>query len=243
MKTSRPRRVDPRRARHLLSRVRPHRTVPARVEALSASLLGCRYEANGLVGSADDPEVFVAPLETFDCVTYVETVLALARSRDPEGFARELRRIRYEGGEVAWERRNHYMTGWVRKNARAGVVKGVPAGALAAPKEKLLDVVPGLPPRRARFACVPKARFAALAPRLANGDVVLFASTRPGLDVFHCGFLVKGGGAWRLRHASRSAGRVVEEELSSFLRANRMAGLIVARPLEAAAGEPGKERP
>ena len=242
MKASRLRSVDVRRVRHLLSRVRPHRTVPARVEALSASLLGCRYEAHGLVGSADVPEAFVAPLESFDCVTYVETVLALARSRDPEGFARELRRIRYDGGEVAWERRNHYMTGWARRNARAGVVKGVPAGALATRKEKLLDAVPGLPPRRARFACVPKARFAALAPRLANGDVLLFASTKANLDVFHCGFLVKGGGAWRLRHASRSAGRVVEEELSPFLRANRMAGLIVVRLLEATDPEPGKER-
>lgn len=243
MKSPRPRSVDVRRVRHLLSRVRFHRTVPARVEALSASLLGCRYEADGLVGSAGVPEAFVAPLETFDCVTYVETVLALARSFDPAGFSRELRRIRYEDGEVAWERRNHYMTGWVKSNVGAGVVKGLRAGALAARREKLLDVVPGLPPRRARFASVPKSRLSALAPRLANGDVVFFASTKPGLDVFHCGFLVKGGGAWRLRHASRSAGRIVEEPLFSFLRANRMAGLIVVRPLEVPRAEPGKERP
>ncbi len=243
MKTSRLRSVDVRRVRHLLSRVRPHRTVPARVEALSASLLGCRYEAHGLVGSAEVPEAFVAPLESFDCVTYVETVLALARSRDPEGFARELRRVRYDGGEVAWEHRNHYMTEWARRNGRAGIVKGVSAGPLALRKAKLLDAVPGLAPRPARFACVPKARFAALAPRLANGDVVLFTSTKANLDVFHCGFLVKDGGAWRLRHASRSAGRVVEEDLFSFLRANRMAGLILVRPLEATSGGPGKERP
>jgi cell wall-associated NlpC family hydrolase len=243
MKTSRSRSVDVRRVRHLLSRVRPHRTVPARVEAISASFLGAPYLAGSLVGSAETPEAFVAPFDGFDCVTYVETVLALARSADPEGFARELRRIRYDGGEVAWERRNHYMTGWARRNGRAGIVKEVPAGPLAVRKEKLLDAVPGLPPRRARFACVPKARLAALASRLRNGDVVLFASTKPGLDVFHCGFLVKGGGAWRLRHASRSAGRVVEADLSPFLRANRMAGLIVVRPLEAADADPRTERP
>jgi hypothetical protein len=33
-----------------------------------------------------------------------------------------------------------------------------------------------------------------------------------------------------MRHASRSQGSVVEQELSEFLKANRMAGVIVVRP-------------
>lgn len=238
-----PRAFDVRRARDLLARAKPHRTVPARVEALSATLLGCPYEAHGLVGSATVPETFVASLDAFDCVTYVETVLALARAATPAELAEELRQIRYDGGVVEWERRNHYMTDWARQSSKRRVTWPVAAEGLGAKKEKLLDAVPGLPPRKTSFWCVPKSKFRALAPRLANGDVVLFASTKPGLDVFHCGFLVKAGGAWRLRHASRSAGRVVEEDLLPFLGANRMAGLIVVRPQEAAAGEPGKERP
>ena len=75
--------------------------------------------------------------------------------------------------------------------------------------------------------------------RLANGDVVLFASTKANLDVFHCGFLVLAGGSVRLRHASRSAGRVVEEDLARFLAANRMAGVIAARPLDVATAGSG----
>ncbi len=113
------------------------------MEVLSASLVGCPYEAHGLVGSAETPEVFTASLERFDCVTYVETVLALARASDPAGFADELRGIRYDGGRVEWARRNHYMTDWVRRNARAGIVRPVAAGALATRKEKT-------PERRAR---------------------------------------------------------------------------------------------
>ena len=224
--------------RQLLSRAKPHRSVPARVETLSASLVGSPYEAHGLVGSVNDPEVFTASLEGFDCVTYVETVLALARASDPEGFAGELRRIRYDGGEVEWARRNHYMTDWVRRNARAGLVRPVAAEALATRKEKLLDAVPGLPPRKTSFYCVPKAEIRSFEPRLRNGDIVLFASTKAGLDVFHCGLLVRKEGSWKLRHASRSAGRVVEEDLAAFLRANRMAGLIAVRPLEAAVSVP-----
>jgi hypothetical protein len=224
--------------RQLLSQAKPHRTVPARIEALSASLVGCPYEAHGLVGSAETPEVFTASLEGFDCVTYVETVLALARASDPAGFADELRRVRYDGGRVEWARRNHYMTDWVRRNARAGIVRPVAAGALATRKEKLLNALAGLPARKARFACVPKAKLGAFSPRLKNGDVVLFASTKAGLDVFHCGLLVRKDESWKLRHASRSAGRVVEDDLASFLRANRTAGLIVARPLDVAASLP-----
>lgn len=225
---------DARRVRQLLSRAKPHRTVPARVEFLSASLLGSPYVAHGLVGSAETPEVFKASLEGFDCVTYVETVVSLARASDAAGFADELRRVRYDGGRVEWARRNHYMTDWVRRNTRAGVVKPVSAGALATRKEKLLNVLPGLPTRRARFSCVPKTKFLSIEPRLNNGDILLFASTKAGLDVFHCGLLVRKEGSWKLRHASRSAGRVVEADLASFLRANRMAGLIAVRPLEIA---------
>jgi hypothetical protein len=35
-----------------------------------------------------------------------------------------------------------------------------------------------------------------------------------------------------LRHASRSRGLVVEQELSKFLKTNRMTGVIAARPQE-----------
>jgi hypothetical protein len=242
MRSSEIRGLGGRRARQLLSKTRLHRSVSARVDVLSEILLGSPYEANGLVGSPDTPEVLTASLERFDCVTYVETVLALARASDPGGFAGELRRIRYDGGLVEWARRNHYMTDWVRRNARAGVVKPVSAGALATRKEKLLNVLPGLPDRRARFACVPKTKLSRFEPRLRNGDILLFASTKAGIDVFHCGLLVRKEGSWKLRHASRSAGRVVEGELAAFLRANRMAGVIAVRPLEETGARPRAAR-
>lgn len=232
MKTTRPRGFDTRLARSLLAKVKPHRTVAARIEAISALLVGAPYEANGLVGSAEMPEVFVAPLDRFDCVTYVESVYALARAEDPDGFVEELRKIRYEGGAVEWSRRNHYMTDWLRRNGKAGVVWPVAAEGLGARKEKLLSVVPGLPAKKVSLYPVPKSKLRAYAPRLRNGDLLLFVSTKKALDVFHCGLLVLSGGVLRLRHASRSAGRVVEQDLSAFLRANAMAGLLASRPQE-----------
>lgn len=238
MTKKRPRGPDLRRARQLLSAARPHRTVPARMEALSAVLLGSPYEAHGLVGSAAEPEVFTASLQAFDCVTYVETVLSLARASDPVAFSEELRRIRYDGGEIEWVRRNHYMTEWLRRNAKAGIVRSVVAEGLATRKERLLDAVPGLEARKATFRCIPKAKFRSFGPRLRNGDILLFVSTKARLDVFHCGLLVRKDGRWMLRHASRSAGRVVEQDLAAFLAANRMAGLVAVRPLEVAIPAP-----
>ena len=230
--------LDGGRARRLLSRARARSSVAARMELLSGLLLGRPYEANGLVGSARTPEVLTASLEAFDCVTYVETVLALARASRPAGFVEELRRIRYRGGRVEWAHRNHYMTGWIRANSRIGAVRVLPALARTTKKDRVLDAVPGLPPVRTRFSCVPKARVKGLASRLRSGDLVFFASTRPHLDVFHCGILVEGGGVWRLRHAARSRGGVVEQDLLEFLKGTRTSGVIVVRP----AGETGEAR-
>jgi hypothetical protein len=64
---------------------------------------------------------------------------------------------------------------------------------------------------------------------LQTGDLIFFASTRKHLDVFHAGIIVRGKKV-SLRHASRSKGSVVEQELSEFLKANRMTGVIVMRP-------------
>lgn len=223
--------------RHLLAKARPHRSVSERIEVLSGLLLETPYEANGLVGSTDTPEAFTASLEGFDCVTYVETVLALARAWSADGFRDELRKIRYRGGQVEWRHRNHYMTEWLRRNARLGVVRLVSpaaAGVRATKKDRRLDCVPGLPPLRSRFECVPKRLVPRFGAHLRAGDLIFFASMRSDLDVFHCGILVDGGGPWRMRHASRSRGSVVEQDLDEFLTQHRTPGVFAARPIEGA---------
>src|SRR5256885_472345 len=52
------------------------------------------------------------------------------------------------------------------------------------------------------------------------------------LDAFDCVVIVRDDDRILLRHASRSRGGVVEQELNEFLKANRMAGVIIARPEE-----------
>jgi cell wall-associated NlpC family hydrolase len=239
MTQTRPRGLDGRRAQQLLSRAKALRSLPERMGSFSKLLLGLPYEANPLGDSPETPEVFTASLTGFDCVTYVETVLALSLAATPGEFADWLRRIRYEDGRVEWARRNHYMTGWIRSNARIGVVRRIAAGVHAKSKDRLLDAVPGLRPTRARFSCVPKREMRRLERRLKTGDLIFFASTRAHLDVFHCGILVRDGDRFRMRQAARSRQCVVEQDLSDFLGANRMAGVVVVRPT----GEAGERRP
>ena len=206
--------------------------VAARVESISGRFLGYPYIAHSLIGSADTPEVFTDSLKGFDCVTYVESVLALAYAGKASGFPSFLKKLRYEDGKIDWRRRNHYMTQWLQSNVRKGLIHRVAPRNHTNRKDRVLDMVPGLPPRRQRFSCIPKRAFSAVQGEIRTGDLIFFASTRPHLDVFHCGLVVKKGDKLLLRHASRSQGVVLEQDLDSFLKNNRMAGLLLARPLE-----------
>ena len=55
--------------------------VSHRIEYISERLLGRKYISHPLIGSAMDPEVLVTRMDGFDCVTFVETVLAIAHAR------------------------------------------------------------------------------------------------------------------------------------------------------------------
>ncbi len=227
------RRLSRRRVEQLLSKTKRYRSAGNRIEVLSRQFVGYPYQINPLIGSAEIPEIFTVSLDGFDCVTYIETILALSLAANADGFLKWLRTIRYENGRIEWERRNHYMTGWIRSNMRAGALQRLSLSNLpTVVKERTLDGVPGLPPVHARFSCVPRRGITKLAKRLETGDLIFFASTRKHLDVFHCGIVVRDDARILVRHASRSRGGVVEQELAEFLKANRMAGVIIARPKE-----------
>src|SRR5438045_2610372 len=67
------------------------RALEARVDRISQRFLGRNYAANPLGGGPESEEAFRVSFDEFDCVTYVETVLALACARKPTVFYRELR--------------------------------------------------------------------------------------------------------------------------------------------------------
>ena len=231
MKNLQPRGLNRRRVEQLLSQTKDDRAIDSRIEVISRHFLGRPYEANPLIGSADSAEVFTASIDRFDCVTYIETVVALARASTVDGFIEWLRKIRYERGRIQWDRRNHYMALWIRNNVREGIIRRVSMTAVPTVSiERVLNVVPGLAPKRIPIRCVAKRAVPQCVGRLQSGDVISFVSTHKHLDVFHAGIIVRNGKRILMRHASRSQGGVVEQQLSEFLKANRTAGVIVVRP-------------
>jgi len=245
MRHPEPRGFSRRLVERFLLTTRSAGSVSHRIEVFSRALLGRPYKSNPLIGSAEYGETFTAAFAGFDCVTYIETVLALARAANADDFVEWLRRIRYRNGVIRWDCRNHYMTLWIRNNSRERMLEPVSVpGIPISNRARVLAAVPGLGALRARVRCVPKRAVPGLSAHLRTGDLIFFASTRADLDVFHAGIIVRDGAQTRLRHASRSQGRVVEQELSGFLKANRMAGVIVVRPRDPAraAGDARRRR-
>src|SRR2546425_792134 len=150
MMHAQPRDLSRQRVEKLLSKAKSNGSAGSRIEFLSRHFLGRPYKVNPLIGSASTPEVFTASLDDFDCVTYVETVLALSRASSAGSFIEGLRKIRYDKGRIEWNRRNHYMSRWIRNNARSGAVRAISSKAPPVVKERILDMVPGLTPVRAR---------------------------------------------------------------------------------------------
>jgi hypothetical protein len=231
MRAGLPHAADERELGELLGSVESVEDQARRLDTLGARLLGRPYLKSPLVGSAQEPERLVSRLDGFDCVTFVETVLALAVSRAPIHFEPALKALRYRRAQLAWEHRNHYMSQWLERNQAAGTLVRVMAHRwVEEGRPRELTALPDFPAQKRRLAYLPLERLDELAATARHGDLVCFVSERPELDCFHAGLLVAGE-SLGLRHASRSAGQVVEEPLASFLERNETPGLMLARLL------------
>jgi hypothetical protein len=106
-----------------------------RMVGIGLLFLGTPYGAGSLEVAGE--EDVVVNFEEFDCVTFVENVLALARfvgayepgileseSRTREAYRGALREVRYRGGRVdGYPSRLHYFSDWIRDNEAKGLVK------------------------------------------------------------------------------------------------------------------------
>jgi hypothetical protein len=229
-----PRLAPPDEVRDVLGAVSHHRSLPDRLRALTERFLGRPYLAFPLVGGADRAEELVTRLDCFDCVTFVESMVALALSTRPADFPKRLVELRYLDGRVSWETRNHYWTSWIRRNTRAKRVAPVRPRdwVWGSAETRELSILKGYPVHRWRPRYWPSSALDALARHAEPGDVVGFVSSRPDLDTFHTGLLMPTPGEpLAVRHAGRSRGQVVHQDLAEFLKQNDMPGMLIVRPL------------
>jgi hypothetical protein len=153
----------------LLADVGAYASVGQRLRLITARLLGAPYLPHPLVGSATEPEVFTVTLQGFDCVTLVETALALAWADDREAFLTLLRQVRYRHGEIAWQQRLHYATDWLHHHVQHGRLSEVACGEAMPRITRRLDVLPGFPPHTATWRYFPTEALPAVSPRVVTG--------------------------------------------------------------------------
>jgi Protein of unknown function (DUF1460) len=223
--------LDPAEVEQILKDAAGGPDLGKRIDRISELFLGRPYTEGSLGGGPDVTEEFRILLNAFDCVTFIETVLALALVRTIDEFIDAIRRIRYEGGEIDWLRRNHYMVDWASNNEQTGFIKNITFGPDALEKTCTLNLIAGLPARTTTFRYIPTQSLGHLTGLIEAGDLIFFVSTKNTLDVFHTGLLVERAGRWLLRHATRTAGAVIEQDLVEFMSQNEMAGFILLRPL------------
>ena len=207
------------------------------------------------------PEQLVVNLEQFDCVTYVESMLAIARVLEEptptfERYLDELRTIRYRQGELdGYASRLHYFSEWVADNQRLGIVRDITEDLGGVELDERLDFMSA---NRDRYPAlqaddelariteieasvsnfdayyIPKPRIAEVTPRIRNGDIIAATSGITGLDVAHTGFAVWIADELHFMNAPL-VGRSVEiSELPLAERMRRITtqdGIMVARPL------------
>ena len=231
--------TDTLRSEHLPARGQPIGRAAIRVGELAA---GTPYVAGTLdayLGAGGSPaaEPLTMSLTRFDCVTLVESCLAVARGSCGAGagtwerLGREIQRMRYrDGRRRGYTSRLHYFSEWIRDGASRGLVKDLGAelggaddarplrfmtqhrGSYAALADEAVFREIGAIERRLdgqpRYV-VPTKRIPAVLDRVQTGDVLAFATEIDGLDVTHSAFAYRDDdGIVRVLHAPLSGGVV-----------------------------------
>lgn len=221
---------------------------PARPFGLAAAragelAIGTPYEGFTLEeyiragGSPIRTEPLTLSLTRFDCISLVESCLAIARlarqSETPSwnAFGLEMERMRYRGGvRAGYTSRLHYFSEWLADNERRGLLRqlGQELGAVEDRRPLRFmsnnpDAYPAMahPDVREEIAAteralddqprrvVPTARIPEISDRLETGDILGFATSIGGLDVTHAAFAYRDpGGVLRILHAPLSGGVV-----------------------------------
>ena len=189
-----------------------------------------------------EQESLTVNLREMDCVTFMESVLALSRTlkKGESSFADycdNLREIRYRNGEIGdYSSRLHYTSDWLYDNEKKGILKST----TGKPEEqrisfnlnimtsnldsyKQLKDNPELVEKMRliekeagsrSFSYFPKDRIGVSAKYFDNGDIVAFLSSIAGIDVAHTGIIYFREGEPTLIHASSRKMEVTVEELS-----------------------------
>lgn len=215
----------------------------------------------GTLDLADATEECVVNLKHFDCVTFYEASLAIARlvkdgkASDLSHLKQEIMNLRYRQGKIdGYVSRLHYSAEWfdecVNKKA-ASWVQG--SGETLKPDVyfmsknsqlyRKLKSNPSLVPRIQKmeraisaksYPWISKRSLELQQKKLKTGDIVAITTSVPGLDCSHTGMIVVKKGVPRLLHASSSLKKVVlGPSIFEYVSNQKSAtGIFAIRPSE-----------
>ncbi|MBW8334608.1 MAG: DUF1460 domain-containing protein [Prolixibacteraceae bacterium] len=226
---------------------------------IGLSFLETPYVVASLENGLD--EKLVINLREFDCTTFVENCLALARTvkhgeTDFESFVAELEKIRYRDGiRNQYTSRLHYFSEWIQNNHEKGLINDTPNmnGEKSGKTINYMSTHPAQYPvlkehpelipsiaeqekelTTAGFMFFPKENLPNLYKYLQHGDIIALTSSIEGVDINHVGIVIKKGDVFYLLHAPLSGKKVLVSDgpLSDFLKpASKNNGIMIARPV------------
>ena len=211
---------------------------------ISQYFLSTPYLESTLTGSIDEQEVFVVNLGGVDCFTFIDYVEAMRLSGSFDEFKENLKKVRYQYGDVDYRKRNHFFTDWA-EFGRANIldVTGAIGGNRTKKVKKILNIkengtylLEGITPREREIVYIPVHEMNSFVlAAMRTGDYAGIYTELPGLDVSHAGIIIKAGnGEILLRHASslEKYRKVIDQPLIEYMADKP--GLIVLRALEPA---------
>ncbi len=210
-----------------------------RIHYLSSLFLGTAYKEATLIGDVAAPEAFVIDLQEVDCFTFIEYIEAMRLSASFHEFEKNLEKIRYRSGKVAFTARKHFFTDWSEFNKdfvddvtkHIGVLETILVTKQLNIKEDGTSFLCGIHPFSRDIEFIPSSSLAdKLVDNLKTGDYIGIYSATPGLDVSHVGIFIRTGGEAHLRHASsaKEHRKVVEQDFKSYVTTKP--GIVVLRP-------------
>ncbi|MBN1144337.1 MAG: DUF1460 domain-containing protein [Bacteroidales bacterium] len=214
-----------------------------------------------VAGVLDKPETesLVVDLSRLDCVTFLESVVALSMTikkgkSEFKDFCSELKYIRYRDGVMnGYASRLHYFSEWIQNNAQKGILEPVTTeigGKSFVKKINLMTTkranYPHLKEDSSMVAIkraeerlssmqhyyLPKEELLSAGDKIRNGDLIALVTSVDGLDVSHVGIAIYVNSELHLMHASTLSKKVEISEVSLFeMLRNRSTcpGIMVAR--------------